>query len=247
MPRTARKESSTGIYHIMLRGINQQQIFEDDEDYEKFLEVLADCKRVSMFKLYAYCLMGNHIHLLLKVEKEGLESIFKRIGASYVFWYNWKYKRTGHLFQDRFKSEPIQSSEYFFTVIRYIHQNPVKAQLVDSIGTYRWSSYGEYLATTATLTNTTPVLKTMQLDEFISFNNADNDDTCLDETDTHRLSDNDAKEIVKKISNCNSVAEFQRLGIQSRTQYLKQLKENGLSIRQISRLTGFSIGTIQRA
>lgn len=130
MPRKARIESKSGIYHIMLRGINRQQIFEDDEDFEKFLWVLKDVKQLSRFKLYGYCLMGNHIHLLLKPENEPLELIFRRIGSKYVYWYNLKYQRTGHLFQDRFKSEPVENISGFFVVLRYIHQNPVKAKVL---------------------------------------------------------------------------------------------------------------------
>ena len=95
MPRRARKKSDSGTYHIMLRGINKQQIFEEKEDYEKFLEVLKSCKAISEFKLYAYCLMGNHIHLLIKEGKESLETIFKRIGGKFVYWYNVKYQRVG--------------------------------------------------------------------------------------------------------------------------------------------------------
>ena len=129
MPRLSRIKSKTGIYHIMLRGINQQLIFEDEEDCDKFLEVLESCKSVSGFELYGYCLMGNHLHLLLKTVNEDLDLIFKRIGARYVYWYNWKYRRSGHLFHDRFKSEPVSDDKYFLTVLRYIHRNPVKANL----------------------------------------------------------------------------------------------------------------------
>ena len=92
----------------MLRGINRQQIFENAEDKGKFLNIVRDCKAKSQFKLYAYCLMGNHVHLLLQVEGEPLEQVIKRIGSKYVYWYNTKYQRIGHLFQDRFKSEPIE-------------------------------------------------------------------------------------------------------------------------------------------
>ncbi len=112
MARAAREKSNSGIYHIMIRGINKQLILEDNEDNQKLLEVLKECKVLSEYKIYAYCFMGNHIHLLLKVEKENLEQIFKRIGARYVYYYNWKYKRSGHLFQDRFKSEPIDDDSY---------------------------------------------------------------------------------------------------------------------------------------
>ena len=77
--------------------------------------------------LLAYCLMGNQIHLLLKEGKESLEQVFKRIGGRFVYWYNVKYQRVGHLFQDSFKSERVDDEAYLLAVIRYIHQNPVKA------------------------------------------------------------------------------------------------------------------------
>ena len=112
MPREARMKSESGIYHVMMRGINQQLILEDDEDNIKFLRVLKDYKEVCEYKIIAYCLMGNHIHLLIKEEKETLEHIFKRICGKYVYWYNGKYSRVGHLFQDRFKSEPIEDEKY---------------------------------------------------------------------------------------------------------------------------------------
>lgn len=113
MPRAAREKSNSGVYHVMLRGINRQIIFLDDEDYEKYLQCFEECKSTSGYNLCAYCLMGNHIHLLLKEEKEPLELTFKRLGARYVFWYNWKYKRSGHLFQDRYKSEAVEDDAYF--------------------------------------------------------------------------------------------------------------------------------------
>ena len=141
MPRQPREKSESGIYHIMLRGINQQVIFEDYEDYSKFIETIETYKAVSEYKVFAYCLMSNHIHILLKVEKEGLDLIMKRIAGSYVYWYNWKYYRKGHLFQDRFKSEPVEDDEYFLTVLRYIHQNPIKAGITKTIDDYKFSSY----------------------------------------------------------------------------------------------------------
>ena len=140
MPRLPRQKSESGIYHIMLRGINQQTIFEDEEDYLKFIETLKEYKAVSGYKVFAYCLMSNHIHILIKVEKEDLDLIMKRIGGSYVYWYNWKYYRKGHLFQDRFKSEVVEDDAYFLTVLRYIHQNPVKAGIIKNIDQYKYSS-----------------------------------------------------------------------------------------------------------
>jgi REP element-mobilizing transposase RayT len=88
--------------------------------------------------------MSNHIHLLIKEGKEDLGIVFRRIGSKFVYWYNWKYKRSGHLFQDRYKSEVVENDKYFLTVLRYIHQNPVKAGIVGSMIKYPWSSYNEY-------------------------------------------------------------------------------------------------------
>ena len=98
MPRQARKKSKSNIYHIILRGINRQIIFEDSEDYTKFIETLDRYKTVSGYNVFAYCLMSNHIHMLIKAEKEEPDLIMKRIAGSYVYWYNSKYYRNGHLF-----------------------------------------------------------------------------------------------------------------------------------------------------
>ena len=105
MPRKAREKSESGIYHIMMRGINRQSIFEDEEDYEKFIETLGRYKDQCGYKIFAYCLMGNYVHLLIGVGQEPLEQIMRRVCGSYVYWYNWKYQRVGNLFQVRFRSE----------------------------------------------------------------------------------------------------------------------------------------------
>ena len=147
MPRYARKKSETGIYHIIIKGINRQEIFHDDEDCLRFVETLDRYKKKFKFEVYGWCLMGNHIHLLLKEGEEEIAKTMKRIGVSFVWYYNWKYKSTGHLFQDRFKSENVETDEYLMTVIRYIHQNPVKAGIVTTSSLWKWSSckgyYGE--------------------------------------------------------------------------------------------------------
>ena len=89
--------------------------------------ILKECKEISGFEMYAFCLMTNHVHLLLRETDEPLEVVFKRIGSRYAYWYNNKYQRIGHLFQDRFKSENVEDDAYFLTVLRYIIQNPMKA------------------------------------------------------------------------------------------------------------------------
>lgn len=247
MPRAPRQKSQSGIYHIMLRGINQQIIFEDDEDYQKFIEILKNYKTVSGYKIFAYCLMSNHIHLLLKVVKEDIDQVMKRIAGSYVYWYNWKYYRKGHLFQDRFKSEPVEDDTYLLTVIRYIHQNPVKANIVKNVSNYEYSSYDEYIGTNNSLIDRDFALSILNKENFIKYHNEINEDVCLDISENEfRLSDNDAKEIIKKISGCSNVSEFQALEYKKRDKYISKLKEKGLSIRQISRLTGVSFAVVRK-
>ena len=244
MPRNARKKSSTGIYHVMLRGINKQQIFEDDEDRQRFLETLSKYSDECSFTLYAYCLMGNHVHILIKEGHEGLPSIFKRIAGSYVYWYNWKYHRTGHLFQDRFKSEPVEDDGYFLTVLRYIHRNPVKARLHKKLEHYPYSSYLEYLSY-PDIVSTEFALSMLSKEEFVDFHNQENEDQCLEMEDNFRLTDDEAKDIIKKITKCKTITEFQALDVEKRNIYIQKLHKNGLSIRQISRLTGISKKVIE--
>lgn len=120
MPRVRRALSSTGIYHIIVRGINKQNIFVENGDNERFIDTLAGYQKEIEYEIYAYCLMGNHVHLLMKEGNEEIGNTMRRIGISYAYWYNWQYNRIGHLFQDRFKSEPVEE-------------------------TYKWSSYKEYI------------------------------------------------------------------------------------------------------
>jgi len=247
MPRKARKPSETGIYHVMLRGIDRQQIFEDTEDYDHFLDIIQDCRNNCEFDLFAYCLMGNHVHMLLKVGIEPLETIFKRIGGRYVYYYNVKYKRTGHLFQDRFKSEPVEDDAYFLTVLRYIHQNPVKAGLCAKVADYPYSSFAEYLYDSKQV-DIRFALSMLPLDEFISFSNEPNSDKCLEIILSKRnaVTDEQAKEIITKVSRCKSVAEFQSLEDIKKERFLKKIYDKGASIRQISRLTGISKGLVEK-
>ena len=247
MPRQARKKSKTGIYHIMMRGINQQIIFEDEEDNEKFISTLKTYEAVSGYKLFAYCLMHNHIHLLIKVENEELELIFKRICGSYAYWYNWKYRRIGHLFQDRFKSEEVEDEKYLLTVLRYIHRNPINAGVCDKIDEWKFSSYNEIISENSQLIDTNYIYSIIAKEQFIEFNKMKNDDECLecDEKDL-RLSDLEAKEIIESISKCKNATEFQYLDNEKRDKFIKEFKNNGLSIRQISRLTGISFAIVRK-
>jgi putative transposase len=250
MPRQARKKSSTGIYHIMMRGINRQIIFHDDEDHFRFLMTLKNYREISGYELYAYCLMDNHVHLLLRVGKEPLEQIMRRICGSYVYWYNAKYERIGNLFQDRFKSEVVENDNYFLTVLRYIHQNPLKAGVTTSIESYHWSSMGEYIGRPQivnigfALSLFNPA-REKAVEDIIQFCKTINDDQCLDIEGKKRLSDKEVGQIIMKVCQVENCLELQKLDKATRNKYIKELKEvHCLSIRQIERLTGVNRGVV---
>ncbi len=252
MPRAKRVESETGIYHVLLSGINKQTIFKDEEDNEQFLVTVNQFKKQSGYQLLAYCLMGNHIHLLMKTEGEALGQVFRRIGASFVYWYNRKYDRMGHLFQDRFKSEVVETDNYLLTCLRYIHQNPVKAGIVEDIESYVWSSYLEYLGIINDHhVDKDYVLKLFDEDrakavaDFKAFHEIDNDEQCLDMTDRKRMSDEKAIHLIKRELSINSAKDIQNLDREQKAKCVQVLLKQGLSVRQISRLTGISRYFIQ--
>ena len=247
MSRTARAVGNSGIYHVMLRGINRQRIFEDDEDRDRFLEILKKSKEKDGFDLIAWCLMPNHVHLLIHENEVKLETIFRRIGASYVYWYNGKYERTGHLFQDRFKSEPVEDDTYFLTVIRYIHRNPVKAGLCERPEDYAYSSLKKYFEKDG-LHDSGMVREMMKEKEFMEWNAQAVEEKCMDVEEQPRkhLTDSRAWELIRKSSGCETAAEFQRLEKDKRDEALRKALKKGVSIRQASRLTGISIGVIRK-
>jgi len=248
MPRQARQKSETGIYHVILRGINRQMIFEDDEDNERIIELLKAYKIKCGYRLFAYCLMGNHIHLLLKIENEGLDLVLKRVAGSYAYWFNQKYKRSGHLFQDRFRSEAIENDRYFFAVLRYIHQNPIKAGLCEDVSDYIYSSYGDYSRGESVLVDIGYVFSMIDEKSFIELHSEGHDEKCMDVNNyDFRINDADAMAIIKTITMCENASDFQALDRGRRDLYIKALKSRGLSIRQISRLTGISFGLVRKA
>ena len=246
MPRTQRIKSSIGIYHILFRGINRQQIFEDHEDYERFLSLLKQYQETSGYTVYAYCLMPNHIHLLIKEGNEDLGQSFRRIGASFVYWYNLKYNRVGHLFQDRYKSEPVEDDAYLLTVIRYIHQNPVKAGLCREPEEYPYSSFASYQSDP--LVDSSMVFGITGQDEFYRYHRIKNEDDCLDieANERKRLTDAAARQIMEERFHCGNASEFQSAGKEIQETILRALLASGGSLRQISRLTGTTIGKIRK-
>lgn len=248
MSRIARKKSATGIYHVLARGINQQRIFEDDADFAAYLEILTRVKRKSPFDLYAYCLMSNHIHLLLGEADVPLSRIIQRISVSYAYRFNQKYDRSGHLFQDRFKSEPVEDDRYFVTVLRYIYGNPVKAGICPSPDQYRWSSC-QYLGRADSLVDESSLFRIVPRGEIPSRVGATGEGgdpfPVAVRGRKQRMSDEEAMKLLKEASGVLSSGTFQRLPKQEQCRSAGELLKQGASIRQVARITGLSKGVVE--
>ncbi|MBU5676155.1 transposase [Alkaliphilus sp. MSJ-5] len=248
MAREARKRSNTGIYHVMLRGIDKRDIFLDDEDRKKFIENVIRAKEAGGFEIYGYCLMDNHIHMLIKEDEEIGISI-KRITVGYIGWHNNKYERTGHLFQNRYKSEPVETENYLITVLRYIHQNPVKARIIDKLENYNWSSHKEYLLTYqghSSFINTELIKSYFRTaEDFISYMNVQNSDECLEYKPVKKYNDDTFKKIIHKKYNIN---DLNKLSVEERNKLIKNIyNETDISIRQLSRILGIGKTIVERA
>ena len=248
MPRNARKISRTDTYHVIMRAVNKQQIFYDREDFLTFRRLLAHYKPICGYQLFAYCIMSNHVHLLLRTGTEPLDRVIKHIGTAFVYWYNTKYKRVGHLFQDRYRSEAVETEAYFMIVLRYILRNPIKAGLCKLPEDYPYSSGREYILREMGVTDTDYVFGTLGGHSLGGFISQNNDDECLEvkETVKIRYTDTDAMHLI--------VQEFGTLSPKigkpkeraSLNRSIHKLIKAGISIRQLSRITGISKSIIEK-
>ncbi|UCF90286.1 MAG: transposase, partial [Desulfobacterales bacterium] len=147
MARPLRVEYPGAFYHVINRGNNQEKIFETDRDKEKFLEYLAKAAERFSIVIHTYCLMNNDFHLLVETSEANLSLAMQWVNISYATYFNRKHGRHGHLFQGRFKAILIDADAYLEHLSRYIHLNPVRAEMVSSPADYTWSSYLAFIGT----------------------------------------------------------------------------------------------------
>jgi putative transposase len=144
MARPIRIESAGALYHVIVRGNERKAVFRDDGDRNDYLGRLGHYGEKFGFRLLAYCLMDNHAHLAIETGKAPLSRIMAGLQSSYTQYFNRRYQRVGHLFQGRYKAFLIERDRYALALLRYIHENPVKAGIVASPQEYRWSSDRQY-------------------------------------------------------------------------------------------------------
>lgn len=245
MPNSKRLISASGIYHVMLRGNNRQRIFEDDEDYRYFLEIIGRYRKQSGFILYAWCLLPNHVHLLLKEKSEPVSLLIQRIEVSFISWYNRKYDRTGHLFQGRFRSEVVEDSNYFLKVIRYIHMNPVKAEICKAPDAYPYSSFVHYFC--GNVSDDDLLFGLISRKDFEAYHFLENDDSfpAIPEKRAQYLTDKEICRLVHESFGIEHISDVSSMPAPRRNEVLHYMLKSGASLRQACRLTGVSMTIIR--
>lgn len=145
MPRQPRIHYPGALYHVMLRGNAGGDVFDDEQDISRFFLLLQECIERFGCRVYSYCLMNNHIHLVVQVGEVPLSRVMQNLAFRYTRWMNWRNQRTGHLFQGRYKAILVDEDSYLMQLVAYLHLNPVRAGITSDPQSYRWSSHRAYL------------------------------------------------------------------------------------------------------
>lgn len=245
MPRQPRRASSSGIYHVMLRRVGKQFLFEDDGDRRTFLDFLWRVTQEHSISVIAWCLMDNHVHLVLRDEAGTLSLAMKRIALLYAQHFNRKTGHVGHVFQNRFESRPVETDAYLLDVVRYVHNNPVAAGACAACE-HPWSSYADYATSRPTLVEREVVLDMIGGPEHF--------DAFLAEKERHAPGTSIMK--ARSDEEVRSLAWFAigdgaeaigSLPKAERDERVRALVGVGLTARQVSRLTGIGENTVRRA
>ena len=125
-----------GFHHIVNRGVARDNVYKCDDDKERYLDILCKASKIYKVIVHDYCLMDNHYHLLIETTSENLSLFMRQINSNYAIYFNKKYKRTGHLWQGRYKSWYIINEQYLYDLFRYIEHNPIEAKITQKVGEY---------------------------------------------------------------------------------------------------------------
>ena len=250
MSRIPRLQSESGFYHIFSRGNGRQIIFEDENDRQAFLRCLDSALTDFDTELYAYCLMGNHYHLVVQSDYANLPSFAHKLNCSYAIQFNDAHERVGHLFQDRYRSQPINDDSHLLSAIRYVHRNPVEAHLAPTCN-YRWSSYPAYLGATDNLVSrsTGKVLEMLGgVEAFKEFHSHSGRASFIDDAPiADQMSEAEMIALARDALNGFSPSGLKSLRKPDRDRGLRLLKATSMSLTQIALVTGIGRTTIHRA
>lgn len=245
MPRRARQLAESRIYHVMLRGVNRDALFLEDEDRERFLFALATTKQISGCSVLAYCLMPNHVHLVLRTGAEPISVVVKRLGIRYAGWFNRKYGRVGHLFQDRFRSEAVDDDSYVVTLLRYVWRNPVQAGLTSRADEYPWSSHSPH-GWAARLVDSDELQRLLPPGTLDDLRMAVLQPSTSDRPRRSTPNQTEATELLRQACGAETPEDFGCLPATTRRRAIGELRTRSISYRQIASATGMSESAVRR-
>lgn len=249
MPRTIRRFGIKRINHIVIRGVNKQDIFLDNQDKSKFIKEILNTKEKYHYELYAFVIMPNHVHMLIYDKEFNLSVIMNSLQTRYVSYFNKKYERVGHLFQDRYFNKMIEDDNYLKSTIRYIHKNPEKAFLAKQEN-YEWSSYKQYMNNDNSIVNIDTFLKILDenkeiaLKKFKEYHKQNEENKLSDGIEYElqtKLTDEQLIEALKEKLEINNIQNIQQYSNKKIIELLKEIVNIPyISINQLSRVTGIN-------
>ena len=258
MASRRRQQSESGFYHVFQRGVCHFDIFEDDQDRAFYLKRLVDYTKELGIEVHAWCLMGNHTHLLLRAKLKALSAAMRKLGSVYARYFNRRHERTGPLFEGRFGSVCVETEDQFLSTIRYIHRNPVHHEKQTLTGNYPWSSYSEFVSCSPEICHLDLALSLFGGTEgFVSFHKAERDseqyrERFLDIDTVGPMRDNEARWRADfALADAGFEVSISQIGTLSHNlrdeaiAYVKQVV--GCPLRQLQRLSALAYGVIRRA
>ena len=251
MTHKPRQRSESGFYHVVTKGDGSQIIFESDKDRLRYLQELASACKDFEIKVHAYCLMGNHVHLLVQDQEENLSGFMKQLNERYAMYFRRITGRVGHIFQRPYWSEPIKTDEHFLCAVRYIHANPQVARIC-TVDKYQWSSYQAHLAKSP-LTPLVEVGFTRELlgggERFESFSSS-SDLPALPFPGSKlrgHLSSDEVLQVAWSAIGKDTLNSLKSMQPEERAAPIKALKKAGLTEREIARLSGVGRTSVRNA
>ena len=248
MPHTQRKRSETGFYHVVSKGDGGQVIFESNNDRTRYLEELESAAADYGVEVHAYCLMDNHVHLLVRDAKGSLSGFMKQLDENYARYFAWRSGRVGHVFQGRFWSEPIDCDEYFLSAMRYIHMNPEPPGICKARD-YPWSSYRAYVGEKSFTTTELGLSLLGGKDRFEAFHEQGASSTRPFKSSalSNHLTHDELVAIAVSTIGRDELNNLRGMAPVSRIPYLQKLRTIGMTCSEITRITGLGRSTVQRA
>lgn len=256
MARKPRVRARSGVYHVLMQGVRHRDIYVDDEDYRTFIEILERLQTAKdgeerYFTVYAYCLLPDHFHLMLKEEADTVSVTMGRIAAAYAHYFNDKYDRDGAIYRARFVSEPVENEERWNTVLRHISQAPEQMKVWDAEH-YPYSSWHEYTGQESELPRICEIPASYQqmsqedMARMLS-TPVPRQAACIGPLteEMRRPKDDQVLVMLHDMTNTASMMEFLGLTRAEQLKALSDLRKKGASIRQLEKLTGIGRGVIQ--